>query len=122
MKDMNVGEFITHIITFESVDSILDTCKNQSKKGFIYERLWDVCIKFGFCNNFQKSDFTHLIGNMNNGNLKPLTTYTHYLTEKVISGNSSGCSDISLYNIIDETFTFISSKYPKSKGIVGIIE
>ena len=115
MKDMNVGEFITHIITFESVDSILDTCKNQSKKGFIYERLWDVCIKFGFCNNFQKSDFTHLIGNMNNGNLKPLTTYTHYLTEKVISGNSSGCSDISLYNIIDETFTFISSKYPKSK-------
>ena len=115
MKDMNVGDFITHIITFESVDSILDTCKNQSKKGFIYERLWDVCIKFGFCNNFQKSDFTHLIGNMNNGNLKPLTTYTHYLTEKVISGNSSGCSDISLYNIIDETFTFISSKYPKSK-------
>jgi hypothetical protein len=115
MKDMNVGDFITHITTFDSVDSILDTCKNQSKKGFIYERLWDVCIKFGFCNIFQKSDFTHMIGNMNNGNLKPLTTYTHYLTEKVISGNSSGCSDISLYNIIDETFTFISSKYPKSK-------
>ena len=114
-KNMNIEEFITHITTFESVDSILDTCKNQSEKGFIYERLWDVCIKFGFCNHFQKSDFTHMIGNMNNGNMKPLTTFTYYLTEKVISGNSSGCSDISLFNIIDETFTFISSKYPKSK-------
>ena len=115
MKNMNVEEFIAHITTFESVDSILDTCKNQSEKGFIYERIWDVCIKFGFCNHFQKSDFTHMIGNMNNGNLKPLTTFTHYLTEKVVSGNSSGCSDISLFNNADDTFTFISSKYPKSK-------
>ena len=36
MKNMNVEEFITHITTFESVDSILDTCKNQSEKGYIY--------------------------------------------------------------------------------------
>ena len=115
MKNMNVEEFITHITTFESVDSILVTCKNQSEKGFIYERIWDVCIKFGFCNHFQKSDFTHMIGNMNNGNLKPLTTFTHYLTEKVVSGNSSGCSDISLFNNVDDSFTFITSKYPKSK-------
>jgi len=115
VKNMIVEEFITHITTFESVDSILDTCTNQSEKGFIYERLWDVCIKFGFCNNFTKSDFTHMIGNMNNGNLKPLTTFKHYLNEKVISGNSSGCSDISLFNNANDTFTFISSKYPKSK-------
>jgi hypothetical protein len=115
IKNMNVEEFIAHITTFESVDSILVTCKNQSEKGFIYERLWDVCIKFGFCNHFQKSDFTHMIGNMNTGNLKPLTTFTHYLTEKVVSGNSSGCSDISLFNNADDSFTFISSKYPKSK-------
>ena len=115
MKNMNVEEFMKYITTFESVDSILDTCKNQSEKGIIYERLWDVCIKFGFCNHFQKSDFTHMIGNMNNGNLKPLITFTHYLTEKVVSGNSSGCSDISLFNNADDTYTFISSKYPKSK-------
>ena len=48
MKNMNVEEFMKYITTFESVDSILDTCKNQSEKGIIYERLWDVCIKFGF--------------------------------------------------------------------------
>lgn len=116
MKNMNVEEFMKHITTFESIDSILDTCNNQSEKGIIYERLWDVCIKFGFCYHFQKSDFTHMIGNMNNGNLKPLTTFTQYLTEKVVSGNSSGCSDISLFNNADDTFTFISSKYPKSKN------
>ena len=56
-----------------------------------------------------------MIGNMNTGNLKQLTTFTHYLTEKVVSGNSSGCSDISLFNNSDDSFTFISSKYPKSK-------
>jgi hypothetical protein len=111
----NVEDFIKHITKFENVDSILETCKNQSEKGFIYERLWDVCIKFGFCNHFQNSDFTHMIGNMNNGNLKPLTTFTHYLTETVMSGNSSGCSDISLFNSAENTFTFISSKYPKTK-------
>ena len=114
MKNMNVEEFIMHIITFDRVDSILDTYKNQSEKGFIYERLWDVCIKFGFCNNFQKTNFINMTGNMNNGSLKPLTTFTHYLTEKVASGNSGGCSDISLFNITDDTFIFISSKYPKS--------
>jgi len=114
-KNMNVEEFIQYMITFECVDHILDTCKNQSEKGSIYERLWDVCIKFGFCNHFQKPDFTHMMGNMNHGILKPLTTFTHYLTEKVVSGNSSGCSDISLFNNADDTFTFISSKYPKSK-------
>jgi len=112
---MNVEEFIKNITQFDNIDSILDTCKNQSEKGFIYERLWDVCIKFGFCNNFQKPDFVHMVGNFNNGNLKPLTTFTYYLTEKVCSGNSSGCSDISLFNAADDSFTFISSKYPKSK-------
>jgi hypothetical protein len=116
MKNMNVEEFIAHITTFESVDSILVTYKNQSEKGFIYERLWDVCIKFGYCNHFQKSDFTHMIGNMNTGNIKPLTTFTHYLTETVVSGNSSGCSDIALFNNSDDSFTFITSKYPKSKN------
>jgi len=57
-----------------------------------------------------------MIGNMNNGSLKPLTTFAHYLTEKVVSGNSSGCSDISLFNNADDTFTFISSKFPKHKN------
>lgn len=38
---MNVEEFIRYTTTFENVDNILDICKNQSEKGYTYERLWD---------------------------------------------------------------------------------
>lgn len=119
VKNMNIEEFIVYIVRFDNIDDILDICKNQSEKGFIYERIWDICIKFGFCNHFQKPDFTHMIGNMNNGNLKPLTTFKHYLAEKVVSGNTSGCSDISLFNNTNNSYTFISSKYPKSKDDIS---
>jgi hypothetical protein len=37
-----------------------------------------------------------------------------YLSKKVLSGNSSGCSDITLQNKNDDTYIFISSKYPKT--------
>jgi len=115
MKKMIVSDFIEHIITFDNVSSILDICQTQSEKGFIYERLWDICIKFGFCMNFPKPDFINMFGNMNNGKLKKLTTFTKYLNEKVVSSKSSGCSDISLFNTNEESFVFISSKYPKRK-------
>ena len=112
--DMNIENFIEYIITFDNIDDILDTCKTQSDKGFIFERLWNVMFTFGFCNNFSNSNFNHLIGNSNNGKLKILKNLNKYLNEKVISGNSGGCSDITLQNKNDDTFIFISSKYPKS--------
>ncbi len=114
IKNTTLNDFITNIIKFKNVDDILNNCKNQSEKGFVFERIWDICIKFGFCDHFQKSDFIHMTGNMNKGNLKQLTTFTHYLDEKVVSSNSSGSSDISLYNNFDDTYTFITSKYPKN--------
>jgi 16S rRNA G966 N2-methylase RsmD len=114
-SNMSVEEFINSTIKFNNVNEIINTCRTQSEKGSIYERLWDICINFGFCSTFQKSEFTYMTGNFNNGNLKPLTTFKNYLTEKVVSGNSSGCSDISLFNKDNNTFTFITSKYPKSK-------
>ena len=80
----------------ENISDILEDCNTQSEKGFIFERLWDICIKFGFCDIFPNSTFIHQIGNVNNGNIKPLTTFTNYLNEKIISGNSGGCSDITL--------------------------
>ena len=99
--NMNIKDFIDYIITFDNVDDILENCseplvqtgfasKTQSEKGFIFERLFDIVIKFGFCNVFVNSNFNHL------------------------TGNSGGCSDITLQNKNDDTFIFISSKYPKS--------
>jgi len=112
--NMNIKDFIDYIITFDNVNDILDNCKNQSEKGFIFERLFDIVIKFGFCDIFTNSNYNHLIGNSNNGKLKILKNINQYLNEKVISGNSSGCSDITLQNKNDDTYIFISSKYPKS--------
>ena len=112
--NMNTLNFIEYIITVDNVDKILDTCKTQSEKGFIFERLFDIIIKFGFCDIFINSNFYHMIGNSNNAKLKKLENLNQYLNEKVISGNSSGCSDITLQNKQDNAYIFISSKYPKS--------
>jgi hypothetical protein len=94
--NMNIKSFIEYIITFNNIDDILETCKTQSEKGFIFERLFDIVIKFGFCNIF--TNHHHLIGNSNNGKLKILKNLNKYLNNKVISGKTSGCSDITLQN------------------------
>jgi hypothetical protein len=111
--NMNIKDFIEYIITFDNADDILENCKTQSEKGFIFERLFDIVIKFGFCDVFTNSYFNHLIGNSNNAKLKILENLNQYLNEKVLSGNSGGCSDIALQNKNDNTYIFISSKYPK---------
>jgi len=111
---MMIKDFIDFIINFNNVDDILDLCKTQSEKGFIFERLFDIVIKFGFCDVFTNSNFNHLIGNSNNAKLKILENLNQYLNENVLSGNSGGCSYITLQNKNDETYIFISSKYPKS--------
>lgn len=99
---MNKKMFIEYIVLFNNTDDILTTCKTQNDKGYIYESLWDIIIKFGFCENFTNSNFYHLIGNSNNRKLKILKDLDKYLNEKVISGNSGGCSDITLQSLIDK--------------------
>ena len=107
-----VKQFIDHIITFDNIDEILNTCNNESERGFIFERLFDIIIKFGFCDIFPNHVYHHLVGNSNVGKMKKLETYDNYLNEKTISGNSSGCSDITLKHSYDDTYIFITSKYP----------
>ena len=46
--NMKIKDFIDYIITFDNVDDILENCKTHSEKGFIFERLFDIVIKFGF--------------------------------------------------------------------------
>jgi hypothetical protein len=113
--DKKVAEFIDIIIQFDNVEDILDACNTQSLKGWCYERLWDLVIKFGVCDVFTNAQYTHLIGNANNGELKPLQNLENYITtENIISGNTGGCSDITLYDKINEEHIFITSKYPKT--------
>lgn len=112
--EINVKDFIEKMNEYSDVDEILELGKTQSEKGFLYERLWDIMIKFGFSPVFPRSEYTHLIGNSNTGKMKEMTNFQNYLTQKVCSGNSGGTSDISLFHVETQTYVFISSKYPKT--------
>jgi hypothetical protein len=113
--NININEFLNIIITYNNITEILETCKTQSEKGFIFERIFDITIKFGYCDIFPNTIYTHLIGNVNNGKLKELQNYDTFLNEKVISGKSSGISDITLQNKDNNEYIFITSKYPKTE-------
>jgi hypothetical protein len=114
-SNMNIKDLIDYIILFDNIDDILEKCKTQIEKGYIFERLYDIVIKFGFCDIFSNSKFNHLYGNTNNGKLKILDNMNEYVNGKIISGKSGGCSDITLQNKNDDTYIFISSKYPKTE-------
>lgn len=96
LTDKKIKKFINYILTFDNTKDILDKCETQSEKGFIFERLYDLAIKFDCCDIFPRTEYDFLIGNSNNSNLKVLQNIEQYLDEKVISGKSSGCSDITL--------------------------
>jgi hypothetical protein len=146
----NVLEFIqTTIKTNNNVKhDILDKIKyvlgevieggfneDYSSQGFYYERLWDLCIKFGATNLTLpaikgKLQTSHIINenpnktdiefqsNCWNGN-----KLDQYLLQPVRSGNSGGYSDITFFNKtyddkgseIGEELYFISVKYFKEE-------
>ncbi len=110
----NVCEFINEIQKYMSVTEILEQFKDTNdtgSEGKLVERLWDIVIKFGACHLYSNTEYIHLIGNVNNGKLKPLISLKHYLlTEKVNSGNSTGISDITLLNQQTQEHIFFSSK------------
>lgn len=113
--NISIKDFIHHIIKFNNISEILDTCNCQAERGFIFERLFDIVIKFGFCDRFSNLNFFHIIRNVNNGRIKILENLDKYLEKKVISGNSTGCSDITLQHKITGEYIFITSKIPKSE-------
>ena len=43
----NLSDFIKNIIKCDNIDDVLDKCKNQSLKGFVFERIYIIIIKFG---------------------------------------------------------------------------
>jgi hypothetical protein len=95
----SVLEFIQKTIkNCKTVDEVL--IKDRSQNGYLYERLWDICIKFGqFDLTRGKTDVKHYFGNVNTGveamKLNANVFKTEFLNKPVISGNSGGYSDIS---------------------------
>ena len=72
---------------------------NKSKQGFIYELLWDICIKFNIT-KFTNENTEHGTGNINIKdksdfkNIEGEDYFEKYLKQGYISGNSGGYSDI----------------------------
>ena len=72
---------------------------NKSKQGFIYELLWDICIKFNIT-KFTNENTEHGTGNINIKdksdfkNIEGEDYFEKYLKQRYISGNSGGYSDI----------------------------
>jgi hypothetical protein len=96
----------------------------KSEQGFIYELLWDICIKFNIT-NFTNKDVQHGVGNINNKNnsvFKKINEYIdEYLKQGYISGNSGGYSDIT-FKTKQETdkqynLNLVSVKYTDEKDI-----
>jgi hypothetical protein len=105
-----------------------DTSETYSLQGFYYERLWDLCIKFGSTNLTlpainDKLQTSHIINeNPNKTGINFLSNCWDgnklnnnpggYLLQPVRSGNSSGYSDITFLNKNNgEELYFISVKF-----------
>ena len=109
-------EFIlSELSETDNIYDILDKCQNQSEKGFVYEQLWNLCIMFNCFDKFPLSEYDIIIGNSNKGKPKIISSFQKYFSKNlVISGNSSGCSDITLRNKSSGKYIFITCKYPKN--------
>ena len=100
-----------------------DKENTKSKQGFIYELLWDICIKFNIT-NFTNKHTEHGIGNFNNfSKFEKIEKHIdEYLKQGYISGNSGGYSDITFRTKQEEKdneydLNLVSVKYRKGDDI-----
>lgn len=113
----------------DNADDIIKKLKDKdkentkSKQGFIYELLWDICIKFNIT-NFTNKHTEHGIGNFNIFSKfeKIEKHFDEYLKQGYISGNSGGYSDITFRTKQEEKdkeydLNLVSVKYRKGDDI-----
>jgi len=100
-----------------------DKENTKSRQGFIYELLWDICIKFNIT-NFTNKHTEHGIGNFNIfSNFEKIQKhFDEYSNQGYISGNSGGYSDITFRTKQEEKDTkydlnLVSVKYRKGDDI-----
>ena len=95
----------------DSIKSILDCYPDAKEKGFIFERCGDLLIKLGYLPIFSNDKYKHIIGNINDCKIEILKDFNKYIEYgKCISGSSTGISDITLYDELEDKYIFISSK------------
>jgi len=128
-KDIKNHTDVEELLNENSPDENIDIPVNdndirkRSARGFLYERLWDICIKFGVVDILTKKPIekeiqtSHVFGNPNKDNVmfkKEIKEIQKFLGEKIQSGNSGGYSDITFINKENkdiEILYLISVKY-----------
>ncbi len=115
---MNGIEFIENIKTTSTLDELMNSVsgktktETQSKKGNLYEKIWSIVIKTGFCDYLPNDRYDHYDGNMNTGKLKKIDNLETYLQKMCVFGKGcGGASDITLKERNKDKWIFISSKF-----------
>lgn len=115
---MNGTELFDRIKQVSTVVELLQSvngktkAETQSKRGNVFEKVWDVIIKFGFYSNLSNDIYDHFEGNINTCKLKKVTDLEIYLRDiSVFSKGKGGSSDITLQNKNNGKWVFMSSKF-----------
>lgn len=115
---MNGIELFQRIQQVSTFDELLQSvngkkkAETQSKRGNVFEKVWDIIIKFGFCSVLPNDIYDHYEGNINTCKLKKVTNLEIYLRDiSVFSKGKGGSSDITLQNKNNGKWVFISSKF-----------
>jgi site-specific DNA-methyltransferase (adenine-specific) len=125
----NIRDFIKDIKKYNTAKDLIEGYKNdknikdvikelkntKSIQGYIYERLWDICIKMGIT-EMTNLNTVHGVGNINiDAQFTDIKEYfDKYIEEGIISGNSGGYSDITF--VYNKILHLVSVKYIEVKG------
>ena len=115
---MNGIELFERIKQVSTVDELLQSvdgktkAETQSKRGNVFEKVWDIIIKFGLYSKLSNDIYDHFEGNINTCKLKKVTDLEIYLRDiSVFSKGKGGSSDITLQNKNDGKWLFMTSKF-----------
>ena len=115
MNGIELFERIQQVSTFdELLQSVNGKTKaeTQSKRGNVFEKVWDIIIKFGYYSILPNDIYDHYEGNINTCKLKKVADLEIYLRDiSVFSKGKGGSSDITLQNKNNGKWVFMSSKF-----------
>lgn len=119
-KLKTINQLILFLKTIDNVEELIKGLYvKPSYQGFLYERIWDIIIKFGCCEKFPNNEYNHLDGNAGTpDSMKIIDDMKRYSEGGIQSGNSGGVSDITLRRKDNGSWVFISVKhYKKERGV-----
>jgi hypothetical protein len=115
---MNGIELFERLKQVSSLEELLQSINGktkadtQSKRGNLFEKVWDIIIKLGVYSLLPNDEYNHHEGNINTCKLKKVDNLENYLQKlNVFSKGKGGSSDITLQNKNNGKWVFMSSKF-----------